>query len=334
MRERIAWALVGVLGLLVVAGLAGVIQGGPLDPPGTPAPTGKTLPEIEPRTPISSIPVTIFEPGSYYLTGNLETTSPGNAITITADNVTLDLSGFTLRGNTQGTNGIVIANTAQNVTVRNGKITAWVADGISAATTFGTTVEDIEATANGDEGIAVSTFSVVRHCTASFNGEGIDINAGEVDGCVVQQNSGNGIRALGQSVIRNCIASANGSVGILADGTGARIESCDVYSNTGDGIRVTANAYVVNNIASSNGAGGVGAGVHAISSGNRIEGNVVEQNDFGFDVDLTGNLIIRNTARANGAGNYTEVVANNSLGPVVTSGDIGTNPNPHANYQP
>jgi hypothetical protein len=47
MRERIAWALVGVLGLLVVAGLAGVIQGGPLDPPG---PLGST------HRPISDIP--------------------------------------------------------------------------------------------------------------------------------------------------------------------------------------------------------------------------------------------------------------------------------------
>jgi len=46
MREKIAWALAATLGLLVVAALSGVIDAGPLDPPGAPAPTGKTLEEI------------------------------------------------------------------------------------------------------------------------------------------------------------------------------------------------------------------------------------------------------------------------------------------------
>ena len=45
-REKIAWALAAALGLLVVAALTGVVSGGPLDPSGSPAPTGKTLEEI------------------------------------------------------------------------------------------------------------------------------------------------------------------------------------------------------------------------------------------------------------------------------------------------
>jgi len=45
-REKIAWALAATLGLLVAAALSGVIDAGPLDPPGAPAPTGKTLEEI------------------------------------------------------------------------------------------------------------------------------------------------------------------------------------------------------------------------------------------------------------------------------------------------
>jgi len=45
-REKIAWALAGTLGLLVAAALSGVIDAGPLDPPGAPAPTGKTLEQI------------------------------------------------------------------------------------------------------------------------------------------------------------------------------------------------------------------------------------------------------------------------------------------------
>src|SRR5262245_25481316 len=68
---------------------------GALTPPGAPAPTMKTLAQIEPRTPISSAPFTISSPGSYYLTTNV-TVSTGDAITITVNNVTLDLNGFTI----------------------------------------------------------------------------------------------------------------------------------------------------------------------------------------------------------------------------------------------
>src|SRR5450631_969089 len=68
---------------------------GNLTPPGAPAPTMKTLDQIEARTPISSAPFTISTPGSYYLTANLPVTT-GNAIVISANNVTLDLNGFTI----------------------------------------------------------------------------------------------------------------------------------------------------------------------------------------------------------------------------------------------
>ena len=47
-------------------------QGG-LTPPGAPAPTMKSLAQIEPRTPISSVPFTISTAGSYYLTTNVTT---------------------------------------------------------------------------------------------------------------------------------------------------------------------------------------------------------------------------------------------------------------------
>src|SRR5579883_474024 len=71
---------------------------GSLTPPGAPAPTMKTLSQIEPRTPISSLPFTIYIPGSYYLTTNLTGVSNSDGITISTGNVTLDLNGFTLQG--------------------------------------------------------------------------------------------------------------------------------------------------------------------------------------------------------------------------------------------
>src|SRR5689334_14686480 len=71
---------------------------GSLTPPGAPAPTMKTLSQVEPRTPISSLPYTITNPGSFYVTTNLNYSGAGNGITVSSGNVTIDLNGFTLQG--------------------------------------------------------------------------------------------------------------------------------------------------------------------------------------------------------------------------------------------
>src|SRR5678815_1618363 len=84
--------------------LSTVLAQGPLTPPGAPAPSMKTLDQIEPRTPISSVPFTISAPGSYYVTTNLTAGVDQNGIIVAADNVTLDLNGFTLFGG-GGTSG-------------------------------------------------------------------------------------------------------------------------------------------------------------------------------------------------------------------------------------
>src|SRR4030095_6606576 len=74
--------------------LSTALAQGPLTPPGAAAPTMKTLDQLEPRTPISTLPFTISSPGSYYVTSNLTGVAGQHGITINADNVTLDLGGF------------------------------------------------------------------------------------------------------------------------------------------------------------------------------------------------------------------------------------------------
>ncbi len=72
--DRLGWAVAGALALALIGALAGVVQGGPLDPPGPPA---STLPLVEPRTPIrqpasaAGFPIVISAPGSYYLAENI-----------------------------------------------------------------------------------------------------------------------------------------------------------------------------------------------------------------------------------------------------------------------
>lgn len=46
LREKLSWSIAGVLALFVVASLASTVGGGPLDPPGAPAPTLRSLDEV------------------------------------------------------------------------------------------------------------------------------------------------------------------------------------------------------------------------------------------------------------------------------------------------
>jgi hypothetical protein len=103
-------------------------QGALTPPPGAPAPTMKTLDQIEPRIPIgqvggSSELIVIAEPGSYVLQGNVSVTG-GDAIAITAGNVTLDLNGFMLSSFEETPSGTAIAinDRLKNITIRNGHI--------------------------------------------------------------------------------------------------------------------------------------------------------------------------------------------------------------------
>ena len=73
---------------------------GDLNPPtGAPAPTMKTLTEVEPRTPVNAANTPgdatavfrITQHGSYYLTGNIMGEAGKSGVVIDSDDVTLDL---------------------------------------------------------------------------------------------------------------------------------------------------------------------------------------------------------------------------------------------------
>jgi parallel beta-helix repeat protein len=196
--------------------------------------------------------------------------------------------------------------------------------------------------------------SVVTQSTAYNNTVryGILANKGSsVIGCTVYGNEGvtstsYGIYADESSVV-DCVSAYNSNtnspsasdqgVGIFAHS--ASIKNCIARYNSGDGIRIVSKTFVEGNTSYSNGNGGDGAGIHVTGAVNRIENNHVSNNDRGIDVDQSGNVIVRNTARVNTTnwtvvtGNYCLVVqavaggsfSGNSGGTALGSTDPNTN---------
>src|SRR5262245_43881508 len=161
--------LITLVGALATS-LPGLTQAaGPLAPPGPPGPTFKTLSEVEPRIPISALPVTLSQPGSYYLTTNLMGVAGQHGITITGPRVTVDLAGFEFRGVASSLSGIMI-NPATSPHIRNGSIANWGQDGINGTNGGGGIIEELRVFNNTRYGISFNSGSQIRKCVVGANG--------------------------------------------------------------------------------------------------------------------------------------------------------------------
>jgi hypothetical protein len=110
----------------IVAAALFVLSAAPvLAKPPAPAPCASCACDC---TPITSVPYTISKPGKYCFVQNLDTTiSTGSAIHIGANNVTLDLAGFSLTrlpGAVTAADGIYVAP-HDFVTIRNGTVSGF-----------------------------------------------------------------------------------------------------------------------------------------------------------------------------------------------------------------
>ena len=168
-------------------------------------------------------PVTINVGGSYRLASNLAVTTLVNGIEVRANEVSIDMGGFTLVGSGAGRHGVTSFNRA--VRVRNGNIRGFTLDGVRSIAQF-LSVSDMVITANG------------RHGVFADRGGGPDstVSFVNVASSRVVANGGNGVYCFADCRVENSHVSTNGLTGIYFVGAGGLALGNSVTHNGNGGI--------------------------------------------------------------------------------------------------
>jgi hypothetical protein len=240
---------------------------GSLTPPGAPAPTMKSLAQIEPRTPISTAPFNISTSGSYYLTTNL-TVSSGLAVSIGANGVTLDLNGFTLASTEPGATsfGIVIFGSSSDVAILHGHIRGGVTNNGSGTFSgpgfgygiYGPTAKSVQVTGVSVSGVlnygiylSQNDATLVESCTVRTTGSygilantiksslALDCGNTAIYGNQISDCRGecvNGFFGVNAVNAQNCSAASSSSYGLYANSAqncyGSSTNSVGLYATS------------------------------------------------------------------------------------------------------
>jgi len=322
------------------------------------------------KIPISSLPYTITESGSYYLTTTIDAGSDAG-ISISANNVSIDLNGYTLLGDGSTSNSAILTTSGfSNINIYNGFIDNWGSHGINLQNSNKINITHITVTQSSSAGLLIGTNAKISHCIASENGaDGISCSTNAlITNCITSENNADGIDVGNQSIVTICNSFQNGDNGIETSsnctvsnsasnyndgdganaGLGSNILDSKFSNNQGSGFSIGVASSAKNNVVKSNSVYGItisgdtfllnniadnnGDSGYLISgSDNRIDNNQATDNSGnGFEVSGSGNLTIRNSASGNSAIAFN-ISPGNTTATILTTATINSNDNPFAN---
>jgi hypothetical protein len=271
--------LIVVTGLAVVAAV--LVHAGPLSPPaGSVASTYKTLAEVDPGTPLSSVPAGggakhyITQPGRYYLTGNLVGNPGQDGVIVAASDVTIDLRGFSLQGGQNpGSKGIQDAPNASRVVIRNGSIVGWGLNAVFNNSGTDWVCRDLVVATTGNIAIQLNTQAVV-------------------EGCNVKGAGYFGVSTLGMSRVMRTTVSDCANAGIAA-GSGSRVEACEVTRCTVAGVLGSYGVTVVDSTINETHVGTWGGHGMYLDGNATVERCTLMRNDGDGICSSQGGIVVR-----------------------------------------
>ncbi len=149
-------------------------------------------------------PATISVPGSYRLASNLTVTTAVNGIEVRANEVSIDMGGFTLAGSGIGRNGITSFN--RTLTVQHGTVRGFALDGVRTAGPY-MVIDRMRVLSNGRSGVV----------DAASGGNPYNSQL-TVTNSTVSENVATGISCSGACLIEGNSVSRNGSFGVSTQG--------------------------------------------------------------------------------------------------------------------
>jgi hypothetical protein len=233
-RQLFPWLAV----VFYVGGSVSAFSQGSLTPPGAPAPTMKTLTQVEPRTDLATLPgdadsmFIVTTPGSYYLSGNLSVTKP-HGIKVSAADVTIDFNGFAVTRAT-GSGGNAVFSSTSRCTVRNGTIDGNFLTGVEMN---GSGNACLHLTVNGssDFGIFLGETAQVDHCKVHNSAGGIFVGDGStISHCAVAHISRDNGYDLGAActLTDSTAFHCTGPAAIYAAGGNSILHNCATSGNS------------------------------------------------------------------------------------------------------
>jgi parallel beta-helix repeat protein len=204
-------------------------------------------------------PVTISRRGSYRLSSELRAPQDAHGIHIRAEDVTIDLNGFTVRGPGSSSTGNGIWSQFRRTTVSNGVVRSFAGFGLLIS--HQSRITDLHVEGNSLGGIVQASGglqgSIVSGNTVTSNGgPGIRLlGSGDlVVSNTLWMNSGIGISAGSVCVVRENAVSKSGSHGIFA-ANGCLVTGNTARENGGFGMFLDGDAGFKDNVFTENNGG-------------------------------------------------------------------------------